>query len=98
LVELLRSRSIAFLSSISKHQSGCSFGAPGPLELSPSGVFITQPNMALGVDDRAFSEMRHEHVAPLSDTKPEDLMQQLPRVLSDVPRTIGITPSAAPSR
>jgi uncharacterized protein len=38
----------------------------------------------IGVDDGAFSEMRHEHVAPLSDAEREDLMQQLPRVLSDV--------------
>jgi hypothetical protein len=39
---------------------------------------------SLGVDDGAFSEMRHEHVAPLSDAEHEDLMQQLPRVRSDV--------------
>jgi uncharacterized protein len=47
-------------------------------------IELLSPIMALGVDDGAFSEMRHEHVAPLSDAEREDLMQQLPRVLSDV--------------
>jgi uncharacterized protein len=47
-------------------------------------IELLSPIVALGVDDGAFSEISDHHVAPLSEAEREDLMQQLPRVLSDV--------------
>jgi uncharacterized protein len=54
------------------------------MQADPQLIEILSPIVALGVDDGVFAEVLDPEIAPLGDAEREELIRELPNLLSDV--------------